>query len=43
VVERFCSRPDFDRDLVDRSAAAFETLDDGLAQLRLGLGEGKRR
>jgi hypothetical protein len=25
VVERFLSRPDFDRDLVDRGAAAFET------------------
>jgi hypothetical protein len=28
VVERFRSRPDFDRDIVDRGAAAFETLDD---------------
>ena len=31
------------RDLVDRGAAAFETLDDGLAHLGLGLGEGERR
>src|SRR6202022_289774 len=43
AVERFGGRPDLGGDLVDRGAAALETLDHRLAHLRLGLGKGEGR